>query len=182
VNSIKVKENAKEQMNIFILDDDMQKCTHAMIDRHIVKMPLEYAQILSTVCRAHGWPTTYEPTHINHPCVKWAQQSLDNYRYLWDLAMATGLEYTRRFGREHLSTDILFHELPYIIDLPLGDLTPFAQCMPEEYRQEDPIEAYRAYYMGEKSQMASWKHGSPPAWWNVSVKRAPRYSRACSGH
>ena len=35
-------------MNIFILDLDMEECAKAMVDRHIVKMPTESLQLLST--------------------------------------------------------------------------------------------------------------------------------------
>ena len=35
-------------MNLFYLDDDLDKCAEAHVDKHIVKMPLEVAQILCT--------------------------------------------------------------------------------------------------------------------------------------
>lgn len=35
-------------MNIFVLDNDLDKCAEAHVDKHIVKMPLEVAQILCT--------------------------------------------------------------------------------------------------------------------------------------
>jgi hypothetical protein len=35
-------------MNLFYLDEDLDKCAEAHVDRHIVKMPLEAAQLLCT--------------------------------------------------------------------------------------------------------------------------------------
>lgn len=35
-------------MNLFILDSDVEKCAQAHIDKHVVKMPLEAAQMLCT--------------------------------------------------------------------------------------------------------------------------------------
>ena len=35
-------------MNLFYLDQDLDKCAEYHVDKHIVKMPLEAAQILST--------------------------------------------------------------------------------------------------------------------------------------
>ena len=35
-------------MNLFYLDDDLDKCEEYHVDKHIVKMPLEAAQILTT--------------------------------------------------------------------------------------------------------------------------------------
>jgi hypothetical protein len=48
--------------------------------------------------------------------------------------------------------------------------TPFAQAMPDEYKREDAVEAYRAYYMGDKADIAEWNWGTEaPDWWNISV-------------
>jgi hypothetical protein len=35
-------------MNLFYLDEDFEKCAQAHVDKHIVKMPLEVAQLLCT--------------------------------------------------------------------------------------------------------------------------------------
>ena len=42
-------------MNIFILDEDIDKCAEAHVDRHVIKMILESAQML---CTAH-WINKY---------------------------------------------------------------------------------------------------------------------------
>ena len=48
--------------------------------------------------------------------------------------------------------------------------TPFAQAMPDEYKQEDAVEAYRAYYMGDKAAFAKWEWptAQTPYWWKNS--------------
>ena len=35
-------------MNLFFLDNDLDKCAEYHVDKHIVKMPLEAAQLLCT--------------------------------------------------------------------------------------------------------------------------------------
>ena len=49
--------------------------------------------------------------------------------------------------------------------IPDGPLTPFAQAMPDQYKDADAVKAYRAYYMGEKKAFAKWKAGNTPHWW-----------------
>ena len=46
-------------------------------------------------------------------------------------------------------------------------LTKFAQAMPEQYKNESAVSAYRAYYMGEKYRFAKWTKAPVPEWWNV---------------
>ena len=41
------------------------------------------------------------------------------------------------------------------------------QCMPEEYKGEDSVEAYHKYYMGEKSSFSTWKMRPIPTWYTV---------------
>ena len=43
-------------------------------------------------------------------------------------------------------------------------LTEFPQCMPEEYRGEDVVKAYRSYYLGEKMRFAKWVKRVVPYW------------------
>ena len=58
-------------MNIFFLDDDPKMCAQAHCDKHVVKMILEYAQIMSTAHRVLNSPSDltesmYKITHENH--------------------------------------------------------------------------------------------------------------------
>lgn len=50
-------------MNIFVLDRDIKLCTQYHCDKHVVKMILEYAQLLSSVHRVAGNTVGYELTH-----------------------------------------------------------------------------------------------------------------------
>ena len=45
-------------------------------------------------------------------------------------------------------------------------MTPFAQAMPDEYKNTDAVEAYRAYYLGEKTGFAEWKNDNVPSWYS----------------
>lgn len=148
-------------MNIFILDRDPVLAAQYQCDKHVVKMVLETAQIMSTIA---GGP--YKPTHAKHPCVMWARENSGNYAWLSEHAIALCCEYTRRYGKLHACQHViaLLAEIPWSI--PREDQTAFIQCMPEQYRQEDPVEAYRAYYRGDKARFATWTNREVPFWWS----------------
>lgn len=45
-----------------------------------------------------------------------------------------------------------------------GDRTPFAQAIPEVYRNDNVVAAYRAYYIGEKKHLHQWTRRNKPEW------------------
>lgn len=69
-------------MNIFVLDEDIEKCARYHCDQHVIKMILESAQMLCTALNKKGHSTPYRSTHSNHPCVLWVEQSHDNFCWL----------------------------------------------------------------------------------------------------
>ena len=125
-------------MNIFILDSNIKRCAQYHCDKHVVKMILESAQILSTVLRLNDVDYGYKVTHVNHPCTLWAGKSLSNWKWLRELASALNNEYRFRFKKEinHKSFDLI-QSMPALI-IPDFGLTSFAQVMPEKYRHKDP--------------------------------------------
>lgn len=151
-------------MNIFILDNDIEKCAQYHCDKHVVKMILESAQLLSTGVRLSGLDEGYKLTHPNHPCSVWVSESLSNWKWLRELATALNKEYRYRFEKNvnHKSYDLI-HSLssPSLKDL---GLTPFAQVMPESYRCKNPVTAYRKYYKGVKSKIFKWTKRTDPLW------------------
>ena len=60
-------------MNIFLLDYNLDICASYHNDKHVVKMILEYAQLLSTCNRFIGMNEGYKMTHFNHPCAVWVR-------------------------------------------------------------------------------------------------------------
>jgi len=150
-------------MNIFILDRDPVLAAQYQCDKHVVKMVLETAQIMSTIS---GGP--YKPTHKNHPCVLWAEAELAHYDWLSRHGKALCTEYTRRYGKTHKSQAVIEH-CALVVAYRLPPIEEFVQCMPEQYRQEDPVEAYRAYYRGEKARFATWTKREQPFWWSQNA-------------
>jgi hypothetical protein len=152
-------------MNIFILDRDTQLCARYHLDKHVVKMPLESAQLLCTAVLAHGGTSEYKPAHKNHPCAIWARETQENFLWLVDLGIELCHEYRLRYGKIHKCLKVINNCFRVAKLIPSGGLTPFAQAMPDKYKAKDPVVAYRAYYLGDKKSMASWKDREEPEWW-----------------
>ena len=153
-------------MNIFILDDDPRLAAQMQCDKHIVKMPLETAQMLCTAVNEHGGSAPYRSTHKNHPCTVWARESVHNFLWLYGHGEALCEEYTRRYGRRHKCLNVMRECFKSASLLPMvGGLTPLPVCMPDEYKTGSTVDSYRSYYIGEKSRFAKWKMGNTPDWW-----------------
>jgi hypothetical protein len=77
-----------EQLNIFYLDNDPEIAAKYHCDKHVVKMILETAQVLTAVKHRYGeTDTTYKCTHKNHPSTKWAGDRTLHYVWLWKLGI-----------------------------------------------------------------------------------------------
>ena len=154
-------------MNIFVLDTDPKLCAQYHNDKHVIKMILESAQMLSTANRSVGLDEGYKATHVNHPCNKWLRESLANWRWLRDLTYELHLEWKYRYehpeSKTHKSFDVVCSlSIP---NLPDTEMTPFALAMPDQYKSDNAVEAYRQYYMNDKPHLASWKKRGKPEWW-----------------
>ena len=72
-------------MNIFFLDENPTLSAQYHVDKHVVKMILETAQLLCGVHHVTAHDSTHVPyklSHKNHPCSIWCRESLSNYLYL----------------------------------------------------------------------------------------------------
>jgi|11_taG_2_1085331.scaffolds.fasta_scaffold29774_1 hypothetical protein len=164
-------------MNIFILSEDAEECTKMMCDKHVVKMPTESLQMLSTIADHLGYENVpFKPVMLNHPCTIWARESQQNFSFLLTHTAALCAEYTVRYGKKHkVQTLLLQHNdlwTNVIDDLPDIGLTPFAVAISEDmncrgiknFNDLSAVEKYRHYYLEDKWYMAKWKT-SPPTWW-----------------
>lgn len=156
-------------MNIFVLDED-PSIVHYMLDKHIVKMPLETAQILCTVAVSKGFDAPYKPTHAKHPAVIWAGKSSANWNWLCEHGLALSKEYTFRYGKKHKCEAIIKSlqentEKIWKENKPHTEHDPFVLCMPDQYKVSNPVESYRNYYRGDKAYIAKWTKRSIPNWW-----------------
>lgn len=142
-------------MNIFYIDRDPKVCAQAMTDKHVVKMILESAQLLSTahheLDKEFAIRNIYKSTHKNHPSAVWVRESVHHYKWLYDHFLFLCDEYTLRYKKRH-KTDKELSNL--LINLPKNikdnGFTQPPQAMPILYHHQDSVSAYRQYYLSEK--------------------------------
>ena len=138
------------------------------MDKQCVKMILEHAQMLSTAIRIHSNDSIegiYKTAHLNHTCTIWTRHNRSNFLWLCEMTEELFKEYTNRYQKIHKSYsnfESCRDNAKFIPDRPL---TPFAQTMPDQYKEADAVNAYRAYYIGEKKAFAKSKAGNTPHWW-----------------
>ena len=180
-------------MNIFVTDFDPVISARNLCDKHVPKMIVESAQMLSTVHRMlDGIPekrpsksgkTTqtyysfgderdelyYLAVHKFHPCTVWTKESKANYVWHYELFKAMADEYQFRRNKVHATYqklgDLLAKPPQNISDI---GLTEFAQAMnhyPDCKVSGDAVAAYRKYYHAAKP-FAKWEWKRPaPSWW-----------------
>lgn len=151
-------------MNIFFLDEDPAKAARYHCDKHVVKMILETAQIVSTVYDRYGKHEEWmlKPCFKNHPCTLWAGNSRQNLIWLVTLGLELNRQYMNRYNREHKYFDLFARfGVSQHLFMPDNGLTPPALAMPEDCRMVDHVESYRLYYMTHKRNIAKWKNGAP---------------------
>lgn len=175
-------------MNIFFLDENPQLAAEAHHDKHVIKMILETAQLLSTAHRVLDgvqyidqstgrkitrWKMNdqymeeqlYKATHVNHPSNIWARASKENYQWLYCLFVSLCNEYTYRYGKIHATCIKLGKILGKIpSNIATNGLTKMPQAMPDEYKDFDSVQAYRNYYIGSKKQQSKYTKRDVPGW------------------
>jgi hypothetical protein len=150
-------------------------------------MIIEYAQLLSTAHRISDgteyidassgrkikrWrlndlreQALYKASHVNHPDAVWARSTKGNYEWLYKLFVAVCNEYTKRYGKVHLTDEKLRSELASPPENVLdGIMTTPPQCMPDACKDTDTVQAYKNYYIMEKKTFAKWKNTKTPEW------------------
>lgn len=166
-------------MNIFYLHENPVTAARYHCDKHVVKMILEYAQLLSTahhILDGDDAPEgIYKCTHKNHPSAVWVRQSKDNYMWTFDLLNWLLTEYTERYNKIHKTSRLIPELVQPPVNIPDTGFTQPPQCMPDEYKCDDAVEAYRNYYIGDKASFAVWKYSAPPMWYTGAENYARVY-------
>lgn len=159
-------------MNIFALSEDPIQSAQMQCDKHIVKMILESAQMLSTAHRVldNAGEPYYKIAHLNHPCTKWTRKTSGNYVWHYTHWSALCKEYTHRYNKVHLSQQKLefaLRRLPK--NIRYSARTKFPCCMPKEYKvhgtsgNANIIANYKLFYANKPFKL-QWTNRQQPDW------------------
>ena len=186
-------------MNVFVIDNCPECAAKGQCDKHVPKMLVESAQMLSTTHRMldgtmekrpsksgkmmvkyyklddEREDVLYKAVHFNHPCTVWTRQTLGNYNWHYRHFVSLCNEFTFRFGKIHLTET----KLKDILAIPPKNITkwglttfPLAmKANPECMFPEDPVKSYRLFYQTKQSRFKmAWERGrAKPKWFKVAL-------------
>lgn len=185
-------------MNVFILDKDPIVSAQLQCDKHIVKMIVESAQMLSTAhrmldgdlerrpsksgktivkyWRMPDWRenTLYKAVHMYHPCSVWTMKSNNNYNWHWIHFAALCDEYKYRYEKVHATDTQLRSVLKALPEnIPVGPMTPQPLAMTSNPECMDPnniVESYRKFYQTKQHRFKmAWTKREVPEWFEVAA-------------
>jgi hypothetical protein len=161
-------------MNIFFLDTDIDKNVLYHVDKHVVKMRVELAQLACTTHHVLGTNPDiipYKKTHVNHPCAIWTRESLKNYLYVVNLGLKLCDELEFRFKTQNQKTrDTLnwcYNNIPRFNHI---DYTVPRLAMDNKFKIVetnniyDTVVNYRNYYKQGKTHLFKWTNREVPKW------------------
>jgi len=188
-------------MNIFYVHKDPVVSAKMLIDKHVVKMIIESAQMLSTAHRLldgeqyedktkagrriKRWRLSnkvnediiYKASHIKHPSTVWVMDNVLHYNWLYKHMIALNDEFKLRYN--HTENHMTIRKLGEILrnppkNIPINKIsTDPTPAMPDECKiPGDVVGSYRKYYVMKKREMASWKEPAViPDWYVEGIEK-----------
>jgi len=174
-------------MNLFYLDEDVELCAQYHCDKHVVKMIVETAQLLSTAHRVldgeqyiklsknnrrlRYWRLPdnkenilYQVFGVNHPVAQWVRECSENYQFAYSLFQELIKEYWFRYNKSHKSEELLISLRSLPNNIKLDRMSVPALAMPEQYYDSNPVVAYRNYYRLDKKEILNYTKRNRPEW------------------
>jgi hypothetical protein len=167
---------------------DSHVCKMVLESAQMLANCFSLEQLASAECPRTQKNTVRKYSYVKHPCSIWVRQSRGNMRWLIKHAETMDDERIQRAlikKQHHIDLEVLGLEFNKLIAdsnpvphfsmgfitwvhnnidnsiVPEGELTKFAQAMPDEFKCEDSIEAYRNFYAKGKSHLHVWTRNKP---------------------
>lgn len=177
-------------MNIFYLDSNPKTCAQMHLDKHVVKMIIEYAQLMSTAHRVLDGQEYYDLTannrkikrwqhpnpemdsslmkasHVNHPSGIWCRANHENYDWLYMMWKCLLKEYTYRYGKIHACSRLVTPLFNSPKNIQRCKFFPPTPAMPDECKiPGNSLASYHKYYIERKAHFAKWTKRERPYWY-----------------
>jgi len=142
--------------HITLLSDDPKEAVEWLMDVDVIRMPIEIAQVLSTVSKRHLSVEHCSP----EVWTDWVATNKANYEELWNYAMDILDEHFYRFGSRN--NQQYRHGISGLID----KLAAVPSHLPEGDITERPLstEQARLAYTATKASFTTYTHRSKPEW------------------
>ena len=168
-------------VNLFYLDNNPCKCAKYYCDKHVSKIAIEIAQILSQVHHNIGSKKPpYKPCKVVGKTLKpylWAMESKENYLYCCNLGLALLDEYKFRYDKKEHKCDKVIEWLKNNIPekitkqkLTKFKLTENVEIYGKFYR--NPVTASKYIYVDFKCKNDKWTKRGKPLWFDKYEKKS----------
>ena len=162
-------------VNFFYLDKDPKKCAQYYCNKHVLKIPIEIAQILSKIHHEIKSGIDCNRIYGNSAVVKntlgpycWIHDSYDNYIWTAQLGLELINEYKLRYNKNNHKTEVILkHLAENPPKLPKIGITKFIGTNKYDMFQfisKDPIICARYNYAEMKCNNDKWNVHGPPEW------------------
>ena len=108
-----------------------------------------------------GWSST------DWPCARSTPPAIvtgKHFDWLVEHGLALCQEYTARYGKVHACQQVIEAVRLQRSCIEDNGWSTQPQCMPDQYKTDDVVQAYRAFYLSDKRAFATWRRNQP-AWW-----------------
>lgn len=164
-------------------------------DKHVVKMVIEYAQLMSTAHRILDGTPYYDLTkngrkikrwrlddereiklmkasHINHPSNVWTRSNHQNYIWLNQMWFYLLREYTYRYGKTHACARLEEQLYSTPNNIVKGEFYEPTPAMPDDCKiPKNSLASYKKYYIEKKTHFAKWTKREIPLWYSELLNK-----------
>jgi len=157
-------------MSLWVLSGEPDICAQHHPDTLVATKLEQYSCILAYSVKRVRLDTQDPP--MDHPWVKWASKTRDNFLWLAELCIFLMDEYQQRFREDEPPDDPDNYVRQSLNNMPqrdefechfIGGLTPFVRDFGDDDYQDidDTIEAYRHHLIRTRPELCDWMHGEP---------------------
>ena len=169
-------------VNFFYLDRDPKICAQYYCNKHIIKIPIEIAQILSKIHYELKSKIDFSKIYKNSIVVnnnigpyQWIKESYDNYMWTCKLGLELINEYKLRYNKDNHKTELillfLFYNPPKLLKKGITKFIGTNKYDMFQFISNDPVICARYQYAEMKCNHDKWIKGDSPPDWFIKIKK-----------